>query len=150
MPQSSDLFLPGHAKLKAQLDQRFDLRSRFVSYHSAVTADYWRSRAGREQPSDASERLRTLYEVATSLHRLVRHWTEEVSFVPGDENDPQSFWDLAEPQQEMTTEVMIDLLQNHRFECGPVRHVPGLISIYVNIITDQRFLKTPQVFLQLL
>lgn len=143
MSGSIDVSRPGLSQLKAQLDQRFDLRVRFEDYHHARLEDYWKTDPSK--PSETANASRALYEVATSLHRVITSWTKEVSFAPGDENDPQTFWDLAQPEQDLTEEVMIDILQTHKFTCGPAPYVPGLIDIYVRLIQDPRFLKTPQV-----
>ncbi|KZV63041.1 hypothetical protein PENSPDRAFT_223959 [Peniophora sp. CONT] len=138
---STDIIHPGRAQLKARLDQRFKLSVCFEEYHLSRLEGH--EGTNPSKPSETTGSLRALYQVVQSLHTLITNWTHAAPFTPGDANDPQTFWDLAQPWQELTDDERADILQTYNFTCGPAAVAPGLIDIYVQLILDPRFFKTP-------
>ena len=89
--------------------------------------EYWHARRAESSSSQLSELYAELLAVAVELYSFIATYQDKTSTaVPGSEDDPSYFWSLAQPHDASDDE-------------------PGIIDLYVNIITSVNFLHSPPV-----
>ncbi|KZV63036.1 hypothetical protein PENSPDRAFT_691971 [Peniophora sp. CONT] len=93
---------------------------------------YWRFR--REEPvpnSDVSDRAYTeLLAVAIEIYAFINSYQLIEGFFEGTPDDPKAFWSFAQPSEEATDDLGT-----------------GIIEVFVEILTDDDFFRTPPAFI---
>lgn len=106
-----------YPQLKERLDRRFALRDLFEKY--------WRTRHADESCPRLPEIYADLLGVAIELYAFsASYQNKTANYRHGSEDDPRFFWSLAQP---------------------PNATEPGILDVYVDIISSDEFLQSPLV-----
>lgn len=103
-----------------------DRARRHLTLH-ALYINYWQLRHETPLP-DVSSAYTELLAVAVEIYSIIAGYQRRGGYHERTQDDPAAFWMFAQPHEEIAKEAG-----------------PGIIDVYVDIITDADFLHSPPV-----
>ena len=103
-----------------------DRARRYLTLHD-LYKDYWQLRR-KEPAADLSQTYDELLAVAVAVYSTIADYERRRSHHEGTQDDPSAFWMFAQPHEGIAREAG-----------------PGIIDVYIDIMTDDNFLHSPPV-----